>query len=157
MVVGQDVPFLADDEAGANPLLSPLGSIVPEASEGAEELPEGIPVSEGVSSEPFKSGILHLFAYLNVDHARPHLFGQVAEIARRSTSSRPRFRSCLKKAAGIEKGSGVPNREKVGKVTNGQVREIAEIKFKDMNSNDIESAMKQIEGTARNMGLTVVD
>jgi len=63
----------------------------------------------------------------------------------------------LRKAAGIEKGSGVPNREKVGKVTKGQIREIAELKYKDMNANDIENAMKQIEGTARNMGLTVVD
>jgi large subunit ribosomal protein L11 len=63
----------------------------------------------------------------------------------------------LRKAAGIEKGSGTPNREKVGKVTKGQIREIAELKYKDMNANDIEAAMKQIEGTARNMGLTVVD
>jgi len=63
----------------------------------------------------------------------------------------------LRKAAGIEKGSGVPNREKVGKVTRAQVREIAELKFKDMNANDIDAAMRQIEGTARNMGLTVVD
>ncbi len=63
----------------------------------------------------------------------------------------------LRKAAGIEKGSGVPNREKVGKVTKAQIREIAEFKFKDMNANDIDAAMKQIEGTARNMGLTVVD
>jgi large subunit ribosomal protein L11 len=63
----------------------------------------------------------------------------------------------LRKAAGIEKGSGVPNREKVGKVTKGQIREIAELKYKDMNANDIDGAMKQIEGTARNMGLTVVD
>jgi large subunit ribosomal protein L11 len=63
----------------------------------------------------------------------------------------------LRKAAGIEKGSGVPNREKVGKVTRGQIREIAELKFKDMNANDIDAAMKQIEGTARNMGLNVVD
>ncbi len=63
----------------------------------------------------------------------------------------------LRKAAGIEKGSGVPNREKVGKVTKSQIREIAETKMKDMNSFDIESAMKQIEGTARNMGLTVED
>lgn len=63
----------------------------------------------------------------------------------------------LRKAAGIEKGSGVPNREKVGKVTKAQIKEIAELKFKDMNANDIEAAMKQIEGTARNMGLTVVD
>lgn len=63
----------------------------------------------------------------------------------------------LRKAAGIEKGSGQPNREKVGKVTRAQIREIAEIKLKDMNTIDLESAMKQIEGTARNMGLTVSD
>jgi large subunit ribosomal protein L11 len=63
----------------------------------------------------------------------------------------------LAKAAGVEKGSGVPNREKVGKVTRSQVREIAELKMKDMNAIDIEGAMRQIEGTARNMGLTVVD
>jgi 50S ribosomal protein L11 len=63
----------------------------------------------------------------------------------------------LCKAAGIEKGSDVPNRTKVGKVTRAQVREIAELKMKDMNAIDIEGAMRQIEGTARNMGLTVVD
>lgn len=63
----------------------------------------------------------------------------------------------LAKAAGVEKGSGVPNREKVGRVTRAQVREIAELKFKDMNAIDIEGAMRQIEGTARNMGITVVD
>ncbi len=61
----------------------------------------------------------------------------------------------LRKAAGIEKGSETPNRTKVGKVTKAQIREIAELKFKDMNANDVESAMRQIEGTARNMGLTV--
>ena len=63
----------------------------------------------------------------------------------------------LKKAAGVEKGSAVPNREKVGKVTRKQVREIAELKMKDLNAVDIEGAMRQIEGTARNMGLTVVE
>lgn len=63
----------------------------------------------------------------------------------------------LKKAAGIDKGSGVPNREKVGKVTRAQVREIAEIKMKDLNAIDLAGAMKQIEGTARNMGLVVTD
>ena len=61
----------------------------------------------------------------------------------------------LKKAAGIEKGSAVPNREKVGNVTRQQIREIAEIKMKDLNAVDVEGAMRQIEGTARNMGLTV--
>ena len=63
----------------------------------------------------------------------------------------------LKKAAGVEKGSGNPPREKVGEVTRAQVREIAELKMKDLNALDIEGAMRQIEGTARNMGLQVVD
>jgi large subunit ribosomal protein L11 len=63
----------------------------------------------------------------------------------------------LKKAAGVEKGSAVPNREKVGNVTRKQVREIAELKMKDLNAVDIEGAMRQIEGTARNMGLTVTE
>jgi large subunit ribosomal protein L11 len=63
----------------------------------------------------------------------------------------------LKKAAGIEKGSAVPNRDKVGKITRKQIREIAELKMKDLNAVDIEGAMRQIEGTARNMGLTVVE
>jgi len=63
----------------------------------------------------------------------------------------------LRKAAGIERGSAVPNREKVGKVTRAQVREIAEIKMKDTNAIDIEGAMRQVEGTARNMGIVVQD
>ena len=63
----------------------------------------------------------------------------------------------LKKAAGISKGSATPQTEKVGKVTRAQLREIAEVKFKDMNANDIEGAIKQLEGTARNMGITVVE
>jgi large subunit ribosomal protein L11 len=61
----------------------------------------------------------------------------------------------LRKAAGVEKGSGVPNREKVGKVTRAQIREIAQAKMKDLNALDIEGAMRQIEGTARNMGIIV--
>lgn len=63
----------------------------------------------------------------------------------------------LRKAAGIEKGSSIPNKEKVGKVTRAQVREIAELKMKDLNSINLEGAMLQIEGTARSMGITVVD
>ncbi len=63
----------------------------------------------------------------------------------------------LRKAAGVEKGSGAPNRDKVGKVTRAQVREIAEAKMKDLNAVNIEGAMKQIEGTARNMGITIVE
>jgi large subunit ribosomal protein L11 len=63
----------------------------------------------------------------------------------------------LKKAAGVEKGSQQPNRDKVGTVTRAQMREIAETKIKDMNTTDVESIMRQIEGTARNMGIEVVD
>jgi len=61
----------------------------------------------------------------------------------------------LKRAAGVEKGSSVPNRDKVGSVTRQQVREIAEVKLADLNAHDIEHAMRIIEGTARSMGLTV--
>jgi large subunit ribosomal protein L11 len=63
----------------------------------------------------------------------------------------------LKKAAGVEKGSAHAPRDKVGKVTRAQVREIAELKMKDLNAVDIEGAMRQIEGTALNMGLEIVD
>ena len=61
----------------------------------------------------------------------------------------------LKKAAGVEKGSGKPNLEKVGTVTKAQVRDIAETKLKDLNAYDLDHAMKIIEGTARSMGLNV--
>ena len=63
----------------------------------------------------------------------------------------------LKRAARIEKGSGEPNRDKVGTVTQAQVREIAEQKMKDLNAYDVEGAMRMIEGTARSMGIQVVD
>lgn len=63
----------------------------------------------------------------------------------------------LKKYAGVSKGSSEPNRQKVGKVTRDQVREIAEIKMKDLNAIDLEGAMRQIEGTARNMGIQIID
>jgi large subunit ribosomal protein L11 len=61
----------------------------------------------------------------------------------------------LRQRAGVEKGSSVPNRDKVGTVTKDQVREIAEIKMPDLNANDVEAAMKIVEGTARSMGITV--
>ena len=63
----------------------------------------------------------------------------------------------LKKAAGVKKGSSVPNRDKVGKVTQAQLREIAETKLKDMNAVDVEAAMASIAGTARSMGIEVVE
>ncbi len=63
----------------------------------------------------------------------------------------------LRKSAGVEKGSGEPNRNKVGTVTRAQIREIAELKMKDLNAVDIEGAMRQIEGSARSMGINIVD
>jgi len=67
----------------------------------------------------------------------------------------PPASTLLIKAANIEKGSGMPNREKVGKVTPVQVKEIAELKMKDLNASSIESAMQMIVGTARSMGIIV--
>ena len=61
----------------------------------------------------------------------------------------------IKKAAGLQKGSGKPNKEKVGKITKDQVREIANTKLPDLNANDVDAAMKIVEGTARSMGVVV--
>jgi len=63
----------------------------------------------------------------------------------------------LKKEAGVEKGSGVPNRTKVGKVTKAQIKKIAEIKMPDLNTDTLESAMAMIAGAARSMGIEVTD
>ncbi len=63
----------------------------------------------------------------------------------------------IRKAAGVDKGSGVPNRDKVGKITSNQVREIAEQKMRDLNAIDLEGAMQQVRGTARSMGVDIVD
>ncbi|RPH95797.1 50S ribosomal protein L11 [candidate division KSB1 bacterium] len=67
----------------------------------------------------------------------------------------PPASSLLLKAASVEKGSGVPNRNKVATVTQAQVRQIAEMKMKDLNANDVEMAMRMVEGTARSMGIVV--
>lgn len=63
----------------------------------------------------------------------------------------------IKKAAGVPRGSAEPNKSKIGKITKAQVREIAEIKLKDLEGVSLESAMRMVEGTARSMGVTVID
>ncbi|MFB8791625.1 MAG: 50S ribosomal protein L11 [Potamolinea sp.] len=63
----------------------------------------------------------------------------------------------IQKAAGIPKGSSQPNKQKVGSITRAQLKEIAQTKMPDINANDIEAAMKIVEGTARNMGVTIAD
>jgi large subunit ribosomal protein L11 len=62
----------------------------------------------------------------------------------------------LRRAAGVEKGSGRPNTESVGRVTGDQIREIAEVKMRDLNAVDLDGAIKQVEGTARSMGIEIV-
>ena len=69
----------------------------------------------------------------------------------------PLAAALLKRAAGVESGSGEPNREKVGSVTQAQLREIAETKMQDLNANTVEQAMKIVAGTARSMGIEVRD
>jgi large subunit ribosomal protein L11 len=69
----------------------------------------------------------------------------------------PPVADMLRKAAGVDKGSGKPNKEKVGKVSKSKITEIANIKMKDTNGTTIEAVEKQIAGTARSMGITVVD
>ncbi|MBN1399991.1 MAG: 50S ribosomal protein L11 [Anaerolineae bacterium] len=69
----------------------------------------------------------------------------------------PPAKDLLLRAAGVPKGSATPNTEKVGTVTRAQVREIAELKMQDLNAIDVEGAMRQIEGSARSMGIIVTD
>ncbi len=63
----------------------------------------------------------------------------------------------LKKAAGLKSGSAIPNRDKAGSISNKQLREIAEVKMKDLNARDVEAAMATIAGTARSMGITITE
>lgn len=69
---------------------------------------------------------------------------------------RPPVSELLKKATGVDKGSATPNRTKVGKVTRQQLREIAQMKMPDLNTDDLEAAMRMVEGTARSMGIDIV-
>jgi large subunit ribosomal protein L11 len=69
----------------------------------------------------------------------------------------PPAAALLRKAAGVDKGSAVPNKSKVGKVTRSQIREIAETKMKDLNAFDLAGAEKMVEGTARSMGITIAE
>ena len=69
----------------------------------------------------------------------------------------PPTASIIRKTLGLDKGSGIPNRTKVGTLTRSQLRQIAEVKMPDLNANDIEAAMLQVEGTARSMGVLIAE
>jgi large subunit ribosomal protein L11 len=109
---------------------------------------------------------INLMAFCKEYNARTaSMAGQIipAELTIYSDSSftfalrTPPTADMLRRAAGIAKGSGEPNKNKVGKITRKQLREVAEAKMKDLNAVDIEGAMKQIAGTARSLGLEISD
>jgi large subunit ribosomal protein L11 len=109
---------------------------------------------------------INLMAFCKEYNARTaSMTGQIvpAELTIYSDSSftfvlrTPPTADMLRRAAGVEKGSGEPNKNKVGKITRRQLREIAEAKLKDLNVTNLDGAMAQIAGTARNMGIEIVD
>lgn len=109
---------------------------------------------------------INIMAFCKEYNARTtHLVGEIipAEITIYTDGSftfvlkSPPTSELLKKAAGIDKGAGTSSLGKIGKISRTKIREIAEVKMKDLNAVDVEGAMRQIEGTARNMGLQVVD
>ncbi|HHE71841.1 MAG TPA: 50S ribosomal protein L11 [Chloroflexi bacterium] len=109
---------------------------------------------------------INLMAFCKEYNAKTsHLVGNIipAEITIYQDSSftfelkTPPTADLLRKAAGVSKGSAEPNRDKVGRITRQQLREIAETKMRDLNAHDIEAAERQIAGTARSMGIEIVD
>ena len=99
-----------------------------------------------------------IYARLLARHMGRYIPGEPTIYEDRSFSfitKQPPAAELIKQAAGVDKGSGEPNREKVGRLTQDQVRRIAEQKMADLNANDVDAAMKIVEGTARSMGVEV--
>ena len=127
----------------------PAGKATPAPPVGTALGPHGINIVEFTKSYNEKTA----------DKAGQIIPAQITIFEDRSFSfilKTPPAADLLRKAAGVEKGARTARRETVGRVTRDQVREIAEIKMADLNANDVEAAMRQIEGTARSMGIEVV-
>ena len=127
----------------------PAGKATPAPPVGTALGPHGINIVEFTKS----------YNERTADKAGQIIPAQITVFEDRSFSfilKTPPAADLLRKAAGVEKGAGTAKRETVGRVTKDQVREIAAIKMTDLNANDLESAEKMIEGTARSMGLEVV-
>ncbi len=127
----------------------PAGKATPAPPVGTALGPHGINIVEFTKSYNEKTA----------DKAGQIIPAQITIFEDRSFSfilKTPPAADLLRKAAGVDKGSGTANRDSVGRVTRDQVREIAAIKMSDLNANDVEGAMRQIEGTARSMGIEVV-
>jgi large subunit ribosomal protein L11 len=128
----------------------PAGKATPAPPVGTALGPHGINIVEFTKSYNEKTA----------DKAGQIIPAQITIFEDRSFSfilKTPPAADLLRKAAGVEKGSGTAKRESVGRVSRDQVREIAAIKMADLNANDVEGAMRQIEGTARSMGIEVAD
>jgi large subunit ribosomal protein L11 len=128
----------------------PAGKATPAPPVGTALGPHGINIVEFTKSYNEKTA----------DKAGQIIPAQITIFEDRSFSfilKTPPAADLLRKAAGVEKGTGLAKRETVGRVTKDQVREIAAIKMTDLNANDVEGAMRQIEGTARSMGIEVVN
>ena len=127
----------------------PAGKATPAPPVGTALGPHGINIVEFTKSYNEKTA----------DKAGQIIPAQITIFEDRSFSfilKTPPAADLLRKAAGIEKGSQTPKRENVGRVTRDQLREIAAIKMTDLNANDVDGAVKQMEGTARSMGIEVV-
>jgi large subunit ribosomal protein L11 len=127
----------------------PAGKATPAPPVGTALGPHGINIVEFTKSYNEKTA----------DKAGQIIPAQITVFEDRSFSfilKTPPAADLLRKAAGVEKGAVTPRRETVGRVTRDQVRGIAEIKMADLNANDMDAAMRQIEGTARSMGIEVV-
>jgi large subunit ribosomal protein L11 len=128
----------------------PAGKATPAPPVGTALGPHGINIVEFTKSYNEKTA----------DKAGQIIPAQITIFEDRSFSfilKTPPAADLLRKAAGVEKGTGTAKRETVGRVTRDQVREIAAIKMVDLNANDVEAAARQIEGTARSMGIEVVN
>jgi large subunit ribosomal protein L11 len=127
----------------------PAGKATPAPPVGTALGPHGINIVEFTKSYNEKTA----------DKAGQIIPAQITVFEDRSFSfilKTPPAADLLRKAAGLEKGGATPKRETVGKVTRDQLREIAAVKMVDLNANDVEAAARQIEGTARSMGIEVV-
>jgi len=128
----------------------PAGAATPAPPVGTALGPHGVNIMDFVkqfNAKTAKEGGLIIPVEVTIYHDRSFTF----------ITKTPPAAILLKKEAGLEKGSATPNRDKVGTVTRAQVRKIAETKMPDLNANDVDGAMRIIAGTARSMGLEVVD
>ncbi len=128
----------------------PAGAATPAQPVGSALGPHGINIMEFVKQfnarTAAQAGVV-VPAVVTIYHDRSFTF----------VTKTPPAAALLLKEAGIEKGSGAPNRDKVGKVTRAAVRKIAELKMPDLNANTVEQAMAMVAGTARSMGIEVTD